>query len=229
MIVDQFEVVIEKTNEERTEFNTFTTGGSQNLFEETFDGTHAGWERFRKDVTKACGPKSKAWLLEAKDASGNFVKVENGEQLNPFLEAAVNSGKLCIRVIDVGKAKSKSSKETKNQKSNEKDLEKGKKNKDEKDSKSSDDKDDGCSYCSAIWFPVRLILLIGVIYPILFAFWLIALVIVLIIEIVWCPFKILCPLCCPCFCCIEEIQKKTFGLFMFVLKSPFLLAKKILK
>jgi len=218
--------VIEVLDSKTSEVQIFTTNGSKIVYEESFDGTNAGWEKFRKDITSASGVKGN-FDIEVKESSSTYTKLTKGEDLNPYLE----SDKVTVRVISLTVNKTKNSKKKPKK---EKDLEMGdtsnksdKKSNNKSSSNSHDDSSTGCSCCKIICFPCRLVLLF-LIYAFLFVFWVLALLVSFIIELFWCPFKCICPLCCPCFCCLEEIEKEVFGLFFYILKAPFRLAKKIL-
>jgi len=215
------EIVIHKVDSSGE--HTYTTSGSKTLYEDRYDGTQSGLLKFRKDVEQACGVKGHDWVLQVQDES--WVIIEKGSQLDTYLER----GKIVVKVQDLAnppKVKKAPKEKTP------KEAEEGK-NEKKSNHSHSDDSDSGCAccictgVCRLICFPFKLAALI-LIYAFLFVFWVLALIVTFIIELIWCPFKCLCPLCCPCFCCIEEIEKKVFGLFFWVLKSPLILAKKIL-
>ena len=117
-------------------------------------------------------------------------------------------------------SKSDRPKKSKSAKQNEKDVEKGQL---ETSDGQKEDKSTRCWCC----YPCKLALLVAL-YSILFAFWVVGLVVAIVIELFWLPFKCLCPCLCPCFCCAEKIEKEVFALVFWVLKLPFTYAKKIL-
>jgi len=213
-----FEIVVEKIQNNNSA--TFTIHGSKTLYEETFDGTHAGWHKFLSDITTECGLKPDSFTVEGQQQSGTWIHVEGPDQLDPLLDEAVKSHQLRVRVTVKDAKAAKKTKAVKATKTQQADIEKGQ-------LETEEDKKHSKSACAVCCFPVKLLILL-VLYVILFAFWIVGLAVALAIDIVWLPFKIICPLCCPCICCAEEISKTVFGLVLWVLKSPFRLAKKIL-
>jgi len=207
-----FEVIVEKIHNNSS--NNFTISGKKDLYEESYDGSHAGWYKFRKDIASQAGYKNDNWIIEIQDQSSNWILVQDGPSLNPFLDTAATSGKMNIKIQDVTVVS-----KSKGKQANQKDVEKGLPH--DQHTKT------GCQALKCCFWPIRFVLLV-IIYILLFAFWLVGILGALVIDIFWCPFKIICPLCCPCFCCIEEIQKELFSLVLWVLKSPIRLARHFL-
>jgi len=217
-----FVINVEKV--ENNASSNFTLNGSRTLYEETYDGTHAGWNKFRKDIMTEGGFQSTDFLLEGKQGE-SWIKLENVDQFEPFLDEAVNNGEMTIRVTIKSSSKKDKSKKTSkkneigNKATNSEDLEAGKSEQDTNDDKKSG-KSSGCNPCK---FAILLVL-----FVLLFGFWVVGLVVVLVIELFWLPFKCLCPCLCPCICCIEGVEKKAFALVFFVLKLPLRLIKHVL-
>jgi len=217
-----FEIITEKVHGNTS--TTLTHSGTKSLYEETYDGTHAGWFKFRKDVATTAGLKSEDWVLEVQDHSATWQRVDGAEALEGFLEAAAKSGKLLIRVHERKNEKKEKPAKVKGEKkmpSKERDVEKG------HTEHGSSSHSSECACCKCLCWPVKLALLI-IIYALLFGFWVVGLIVAFLIELFWLPFKCLCPVCCPCFCCAEAITKDIFGLVLWVLKLPVTIAKKIL-
>jgi len=204
-----FDIAIQKVVGKST--SVHATTGKKELFEETYDGTHAGWHAFLSAISREVGIPKDNLVVELKNAVENYVKVDDAAQFEPFLNAAISSGKMGVRATDK-KHYGKQTKEEKGSTSTPtKDVEKGHQEKEHKK---------GCN-------PIKGFLLV-IIYILLFAFWIVGLAVSLVIDLFWLPIKCICPLCCPCICCAEEITKDVFGLVLWVVKLPVTISKKIL-
>jgi len=230
-----FEIVIEKVHHGKFSHHKISEA-SKTVYEESFDGSHAGWFQFRKDVAHHAGFKSQDWILEVKDSSDSWVKVDSGEGLNPFLDAAIENHTMHIRVMEAKELVSKhhKHKHNKHDKSKERDLEMGEVHHDHKKHHKKHHHESGSEThivrhcCWFIFcFPPRLALLI-LLYALLFVFWVVGLIFCLIVDLFCLPIKCCCPACCLCECLAEEIVKDAFGLFLYVLKLPIKLAKFLL-
>jgi len=197
-----FEVIVYRPNGVSS---TFT--GSFKKYEETYDGTNAGWYNFRKDVKENLSLKKDDFQLELKVSEETWVPLDAGK-FQEGLENAQKNGKLTVRHVDKNKKQVH-------------DAEKG--NLDVEHTKSSSSS--GGRSCFGT-FCRHLFLII--IYCFLFPLWLIGIVGCFIIDLIFLPIECLCPCCCICLECCEWTDKKAFKFVIWILKAPFKFAKKIL-